>query len=450
MNSVPPPPGRTPEVSFPAIPQIVLKNGLTVVCVEDHHLPRVSVRLALPLGRVADTDELQGLTQMVIEMLKEGTASRTSQDIAEALDQMAIDFECDVSMEHSVIAMTMLSGQLGSGLELLVDLLRNPSFPQVELEKVRTRWRGNLLAQRADPGFLANERMFKEVYDGHPYSKTSVPIEHLDLFTCEMLRHFFQENLTPKGAYLLLAGAIEMEEAVEVAERYFGDWVGTEPISVQFPELRPIEDRIFALVDRPHSAQTKILTGVRTVRQSDPSVVVLKLANQILGGSASARLFLNLREDKGYTYGAYSFQKSYREDGMILASANVRTDATRNSIEEIFSESERMRKTLAREDEISRSKAEIIGSFLRQMETPGSIGSLEILRFLMELPDDYYTSYVPTIRSLEPEDVRAVSEQYLDSARMLTTLVGDRGLLEGQFQEMGELRIYDVDGNRLK
>jgi predicted Zn-dependent peptidase len=248
----------------------------------------------------------------------------------------------------------------------------------------------------------------------------------------------------------MLAGAISPDEATAIAERHFGDWTGEKPAPIQFPAAPRIDERCFALVDRPHSAQTKILMGTRTVPQSDPSILALKLANQVFGGSASARLFLNLREDKGYTYGAYSFQKTYKNDGVIVATANVRTDATKESIVEIFNESDRMGHGTASEDELERSKSEIIGSFLRQMETPGSLGSLEVLRLLTELPENYYASYVPIIRSLTPEDVRTISEQYLDSRRMVTALVGDRGLLEGQIREMGELRLYDAHGNRLE
>lgn len=450
MNSVPPPPGRTPDVSFPAIPLIPLKNGLKVVCVEDGHLPRVSLRLAFPVGRISDPDDSQGLSQMVVEMLKEGTLSRSSQAIARLLDQLAIDFECDVSMEHSVVAMTMLSDQLEEGLELLSDILQNPSFPEVEFEKVRARWRGTLLAQRSDPAFLANERIFRELYGSHPYSRTSIPLEKLETFSCDQLKDFFKNRFSPRGAYLMLAGAIAPEEAVTLAEKSFRNWTGNEPPGIDFPKLGKGEERVFSLVDRPHSAQTKILVGTRTVRQSDPAVNALKLANQVLGGSASARLFLNLREEKGYTYGAYSFQKHYNNDGVVLAGANVRTENAADSVKEIFSEMDRMSLEPADVKELARSKAELVGSFIRQLETPGSIGSLEVVRLLMSLPENYYNDYIPAIRLLSPDDVLGVSKCYLDSRRMITTLVGDRESLESQIQGMGEIRVFDIQGRRIK
>jgi predicted Zn-dependent peptidase len=346
--------------------------------------------------------------------------------------------------------MTMMSPQLDAAFSLMVDLLRDPAFPEDEFEKVRKRWHGNLLSQRSDPAFLANERLFKEIYGSHPYSNTSIPIDHLEVFDCDLLRDFHQNQITPDGAYLMMAGNISLDQATAIVGRYLGDWDGEETTRVGFPEIPEIEARRFALVDRPHSAQTKILTGVRTVPQSDPSVFALKLANQVFGGSASARLFLNLREDKGYTYGAYSYQKTYKGDGILAASANVRTDSVRHSIREIFDESDRMGRQTAGDDELSRSKSEIIGSFLRQMETPGSVGSLEVLRLLMELPEEYYVSYVPAIRSLGSEEVRSVSKRYLGSGKMITTLVGDRNALEGQISEMGKLCVYDVEGNRIQ
>jgi predicted Zn-dependent peptidase len=450
MNSLPPPPEKTPDVFFPNVPLSLLDNGLRVICIEDNHLPRVSVRLVLPVGRISDPDHLQGLSQLVVEMLKEGTKTRSSQEIAEFLDQLAIDFECDVSMEHCVIGMTMLSEQLEEGLQLLFDIVTNPSFPEVEFEKVRARWRGNLLSQRSDPSFLANERIFKELFGTHPYSKTSIPVENLELISCELLSEFFHSHFSPRGSYLMLAGAVSPDRADALTEQYCGEWAGEAIPQVNFPELTRTEDRLFSLVDRPNSAQTKILMGKRTVAQADPAMFALKLANQVLGGSASARLFLNLREDKGYTYGAYSFQKHYRFDGVVLAAANVRTENARESVEEIYREIDRMSQDLAGENELDRSKAELIGSFLRQLETPGSVGSLEVLRLLMDLPEKHYTNYVPTIRSLKPEDVVRVSEQYLDSRRMVTVLVGDRKSLESQIQGMGRTTFYDVHGSQME
>jgi zinc protease len=386
---------------------------------------------------------------MVVEMLKEGTRTRSSKDIAESLDQAAIDFECDVSMEHVVIAMTMLSAQLQSGLELLSDIVRNPSFPEVEFEKVKARWKGNLLSQRSDPAFLANERIFKEIFALHPYAKTSIPVENIRDFSSDLLREFFERQFTPSGTFLMLAGSITPDEGEKFAGDFFGDWPGRERPQIDFPPLETIEKPLYAMVDRPHSAQTKVLVGLRTVPHSSPALMALKLANQILGGSASARLFLNLREEKGYTYGAYSFQKNYKREGVILGSANVRTENAKESVEEICLESARMGKELPAEKELSRSKSEIIGSFLRQLETPGSVGSLEVLRLLLELPVDYYMNYIPTIRSLAANDVLTVSEQYLNPRHMFVVLVGDRKSLAEQFEGMGEIRYYDIHGNRL-
>jgi predicted Zn-dependent peptidase len=450
MNSGPPQPDPTPQVFFPTPAQCSLQNGLKVVCVEDPHLPKVSIRFALPVGRVHDPVELQGLAQMVVEMLKEGTDTRSSQDISSTIDRLAIDYDSDVAMEHTVVSFALLEQHLEPGLELLADLVRNPSFPEVEFEKVRARWHGSLLSQRSDPAFLANERLFKEIFRSHPYANVSIPLEHLEGFACGDLADFFRNHFQPRGSYLMLAGAIGQDDAVALAKRYFGDWEGKELVRSQFPAVPELDSHRVVLVDRPHSVQTKILMGTRTVAQSDPAFLQLKLANQVLGGGGSARLFLNLREDKGYTYGAYSFLKQYKRDGLLLLSANVRSDVSGESVGEFFNELKRMRQTVATAEEVARSKAELVGSFLRQLETPTSIGSLEVVRLLMELPADYYSSYISSIQKFTPEDIRGIARQILDPDSVLTVLVGDRSQLEEQVADFEEITVYDIHGTRMQ
>ena len=449
MKNAPPQPDPTPQVLFPTPPQSTLRNGLKVVCAEDHHLPKISIRFALPVGRVHDSEDLQGLAQMAAEMLKEGTASRSSRDISSTIDRLAIDYDADVAMEHTVVSLAFLEQHLEAGLELLADLVRNPSFPEVEFEKVRARWHGSLLSQRSDPAFLANERVFKEIFETHPYSNVSVPLDHLQAFSCSDLKSFFNNYFQPRGAYLMMAGAVGLDQAVALAERYFGDWEKKEVAGSQFPEVARLENRRVVVVDRPNSVQTKLLIGTRTCPQSDPDFVKLKLTNQILGGGASARLFLNLREDKGYTYGAYSFLKQYKRDGVLLFSANVRSDVSGESVGEVFNELNRMRQTPAAEEEVERSKSELVGSFLRQLETPASVGSLEVVRLLMELPSDYYGNYLPAIQELTSAEIRTIAQRFFDPDTMLVALVGDRAQLEEQAAEFGPITVYDTQGTRI-
>jgi predicted Zn-dependent peptidase len=449
MKIDPPLPSPTPEIEFPVIPSYRMNNGLTLLCVEDHQLPRISLQLAVPIGRTSSPVESLGLAQLAVDMLKEGTESRSSKTIAETLDRLAIDFEADVLMEYSVISMTLLERQLKAGFELMSDILRNPSFPEVEFQKVKSRWRSYLISQRSDAGFLANERMFSELYPSHPYSKVSIPIEHLDGVDAPVLRDFFHRNFSPREAFLLFAGAIDLGKGIELAREFLEDWPGNPPTKVDFPALSSTTKRVFSFVHRPHSAQTVVQTGIRTISRSHPEFIPLKLANQIYGGGASARLFLNLREQKGYTYGAYSYQRNYKTDGVLLTTASVRTDATRDSIKEIFGEMDGMRKGFPDDGELARSKAELIGSFIRQTETPKAIGSLEVSRRLHGLPSDYYAEFVPAVRGVSPRKILSTAKRFINSQSAVTVVVGDHSLLESDLGELGEFQVFDTQGNRL-
>jgi zinc protease len=442
-------PGKVKNVSYPAIPATVLPSGLTVLTVEDRKLPRVTAKLAFPSGRVCNPDDNFALMEMSLSLLNEGTDKLSSREISERMDQWAIHYESEVHMEHSVISATVLSDSLDEMLTLLADVVLRPSFPVEEIEKLRARWRSSLMAQRTQPDFLANERTFLEMYPGHPYRKVTIPLDHLEAAQRPDLQSIFREYGSPADAWLLFAGPVSQEQALAHTERYFGSWEGPPSPAVDYPSVPQAENPVICLIHRPHSVQSKVLVTIRTAPRRDSQDIALRLANQVLGGSASARLFLNLREEKGYTYGAYSRMRSYKEDGLLMAGANVRGDVTVVSVQEILTEFDRMRKSLTQERELERAQAELIGSFIRQMETPASIGGLELSRRIMQLPDDYYQSFIPAVRQVTPEDVVKASNRFFARERMLITVVGDRREVESGLREMGDVLVYDTAGNRL-
>jgi zinc protease len=443
-------PGTVKNVSYPAIPATVLASGLTVLTVEDGKLPRVTAKLAFPSGRVANPDDNLALMEMSLSLLNEGTEKLSSKEISEQMDHWAIQYESEVHMEHSMLSATVLSDYLGEMLELSSEVVLRPSFPDEEIEKLRARWRSSLMAQRTQPDFLANERAFLELYPNHPYRKVSIPLAHLEAAQREDLKSIYRRCGSPSGAWLLFAGPVSQEQALALTDRYFGTWQGHPAPVIDYPAIQQASEPLICLVHRPHSVQSKVLVAVRTAPRKDPQEIALRLANQVLGGSASARLFMNLREDKGFTYGAYSRLRSYAEDGLLMAGANVRADVTVESLKEILGEFDRMRKTRPEEAEMERAQAEIIGSFIRQMEMPGSIGALELSRRIMQLPDDYYNNFIPAVRQTSAEDVTMVSERFLDKETVLTTVVGDRAVVESGLREVGKVRVYDIDGNRLE
>jgi zinc protease len=432
-------------VAFPEIPEFRLPSGAKALVLTDAHLPRVSVKLALPVGRIHDPDEMLGLTQVVVDMLKEGTRRRSSQEIAEALDHHAVDFDYQVYMEHTILSLTALSSQLDAALEILSDLLQRPAFPAQELVKVKSRWINHILTQRADPGFLANERMFGELFPEHPYSRVSMSPEVIEKIDTSLVREHFEDHFHAQGALLAFGGAFDLEGALGLAQKHLGSWKGHEERTTIPPPQRWPSNRM-VLVHRPNSVQSKVMLGARTFPRSDESFLGLKLMNQILGGGASARLFMNLREKRGFTYGIYSYLRSYQGAGALLIGTSVATDKTRESIEEIRKEISLLQDSEVSSEEITRCQAELSGSFLRQLETPYSTVGLELTRRLENLPSEYFKNYLQDLSRLDPESVMGVARSCLLLERMPTVVVADRAQVEDALRGLGEVCICDTEG----
>ena len=447
MTSTAPLPEPARNISYPEILEQRLANGLGVLVIQDDHLPRVSVKLALPVGRVHNPDQNLALLELAVELIKEGTEQRSSREISDQMDQWAIYYESDISMEHAFLSFQVLENYLEPALELFSDMVCHPSFPPQELDRLKVRWRSALTAQRSQPDFLAAERIFHSLYPGHPYAKVSIPLQHLESTQRDATEEIYRSHFHPGEALLIFAGPVGLEQATQLADRFFGEWKQQVVSPVEYPPLRPIDGGSLSLVHRPHSVQSKIVVAARAVPRSHPDAVPLKVVNQILGGGASARLFLNLRETKGYTYGAYSRLKTYRHDGIFQLGASVKADVTSESIQEFLNELDGMPAGPPTGEELSRCQNELTGAFLRQTERAASVAEMELIRRLYQLPENYYETFLPTVLAVKVEDVLAMSQRFLDSQRVLITVVGDRTRVEKELEQFGKVAVYDSEGN---
>ena len=446
----PPPIAPLPIPGYPEIPDAVLGNGLRVLTVEDSALPKVSVCLAWPMGRSSDSTQNLALTSLAVELLEEGTGTRDSRQISDLMDQLAIHYGTQVRMEQSQLTLTVLARYLEPALELLADLVLNPAFPQEELEKARSRWKSHLLSQRSQPVFLARERSHAALYRSHPYSRVSFPVSHVEAADRGALRGVHRRLLAPQGTLLAFSGAVQPDRATRLTERYLGRWTGEAPRQDPAPLPPAPGSRRVILVHRPHSVQARIVVASRGLPRGHRDGTRLFLANQVLGGSASSRLFLNLREDKGYTYGAYSTMRWYRRDGVILMGANVRSDVAAESLQETLKELERLRREPPGSRELNRCRAELTGRFIRVLETSDSVADLEVSRRLDGLPEDHYRNYVQRLQRVTPEKIRETARTYLDPGRTVITVVADRSQVEEDLARLGRVSVYDTDGNRLE
>ncbi len=436
MKNFPPPPGPVKNLDFPEIPSAILEGGLKVINIEDGYLPRISLVLGLPSGRMHDPEGRRGITQLMADMLKEGTANRSSRQIASEMDKYAIDYSCRVFLEYTVLHFKFLANFIEEALDLLSDIINQAVFPEEEWAKTSVRWKGYLASQKSNPSYLARERIYGELFPDSPLSNCTVSLSTIEYLKSEDIKKFYKERFVPSTGIMGFSGPLSAEDSLSLAHRFMGRPGGKLLPDKVVPAIAPVKRRI-CLVHRPGSQQVRILVGLLAPSRKSKAIMSLKLLNQVYGGGGSSRIFLNLREDKGYTYGAYSSLRQSNYAGTFMVSTNVNNSVAADSVREIFNEMDRLRQENVPAEELDRCKAEINGMFLRQMETPSSICSMELTRRLVKLPENYYHEFIPDLMATDPGQIRTAAETILDPDRAVVVVVGDSGEIKGDLDRLG-------------
>jgi zinc protease len=364
----PPAPLAPRDLKLPKPIEMTLSNGVRLVVVEDRRLPLVNFRLAIGRGTSLDPVELPGLTDMTTGQLTEGTSgvtARTSRQIADEVARLGATLSADANSDYLVVAASALKAFENQILDLMADVVLRPSFPDDELELAKRNTIEGLALQRSQPSFLASERTARAIYGEHPYGVVSPTPEAVAALTRENLIEHHRALFVPAGAVLIAIGDVDAEALRETLEVLFGAdaWHASEPREVKFPAAPESGATTLHLVDRKGSQQTNIVIANPCIKRNDRDYFALLLMNTILGANASSRVFMNLREDKGYTYGAYTSLDARREAGSFRASAEVRVDVTGDALREFFYELNRIRDEDVSDEELADAKAYLTGVF---------------------------------------------------------------------------------------
>ena len=445
----PPEPLRPRPLNLPAAEELTLANGLRVLLVESRRLPLVSFRLAFPTGDAYDPAGRPGLTDLMAGLLNEGTETRTSRQIADEVARVGATLTAGASADYTTVAATALTGFTDQILELMADITLRPSFPADELELTKQNTLQNLIAQRGQPSFLANERVSKAVFGRHPYATVAPTPESIEAAARDEIVRFHRAAFIPNNAVLVAGGDFRRDEMLARVEQLFGQWQPGEPMRREVPAPPELTGRTLHLVDRPGSAQSNIVIANRGIVRTDPDYFPALVMHTILGGNASSRLFMNLREEKGYTYGAYTNLDARREAGSFRATAEVRTPVTGDSLKEFFGEFARIREELVAEKELTDAKSYLAGVFPIRLETlDGFIDQLVQIR-MHGLPGDYLHTYRERVQSVTREEVRRAAEKLVTPERAAVVIVGDAAAVRARAESFAAVvELYDSSGRR--
>ena len=427
-----------------------LDNGLKVVVFPDKRLPLVSYRLAFLSGDADDPREMAGITSAMASMLSEGTANYSSRELAEKIERLGASLSANSSEDFLVIAGSSLSIYSTEILSLIAEVTFRATFPEAELDLYKRNTIENLKFQRSQPGFLANEQVARILYGEHPYSRISPTAEEVDKLDRGTMAEFYAERLLPNNAILIAVGDIVQDEFMAEVQDLFGGWQSGDADKTAFSNPPSRSGRSLTIVDRPGSAQSNIVLSNLAFERNHPDYFAALVMNQILGAGASSRVFMNLREEKGYTYGAYTRLDAKRHAGDFEATAEVRTQVTGDSLKEFFYELERIRTDRVSDAELMDAKNFLTGVFPIRAETQEGLTNLIVNQQLYNLPDDYLQTYRDNIEAVTPDGVQRVAQKYIRPDEVAIVIVGDAAEVIPQAKTYSDnIEIFDTEGHKM-
>jgi len=427
--------------------ETTLSNGLRVVIFENERLPLVSYRLSFFSGDIDESENEHGLMSAMALLLTEGTENYSSQQLAEKIERLGAGLSAHSSFDFTSISASSLSFYTSAIFEMLSEIVLKPTFPENEIDLYRRNLLENLKFQRSQPPFLAGEQAARLIYGKHPYSHVSLQPKDVEGITREKLRATHRAALIPNNAVMLIVGDVRRDEVIKELEQHLDGWESGEAPKRSFAEVPTRQQRSITVVDRPGSSQSNIVIANSGLDRLSPDFFPALVMNQVLGAGASSRVFMNLREEKGYTYGAYTRMDARSLAGDIEATAEVRNDVTGESISEFFKEFERIRSERVGSDELLDAQNFLTGVFPIRAETQEGLTTLLLNRELYGLPDDYLQTYREKVSAVTAEQVQDAAQKYIRPDEMAIVVVGDAESVVPQINKFAPtVEVFDTDG----
>ncbi len=444
-----PQPGPAPKIEVGSANNFNLANGLKVFVVENHKLPRVSFQVFVDVPPLMEND-YAGTASIAGQLLSTGTITKSKAEIDEAVDFMG----ASLNSSSSGLYGASLKKHTESLMQIAADVLLKPSFPQAEFDKIKKQTLSGLAQAKEDPNSIArNVSSVLKYGKDHPYGEieTEETVSKIDL---AKTKAYYNQYFKPNNSYLIIVGDITADEAKPLAEKYFGKWLGKPVAKKTFPTPTKPAARQVDFVSKSGAVQSIInITYPVELKPDSDDWIKARVMNVLLGGFFGSRINQNIREDKGYTYGARSSLSYDREIGSFTASAPVRNEVTAASITEFLKELNRIRDEKVTDKELTLVKNYLTGSFARSLESPQTVARFALNTARYGLADDYYATYLEKLNAVTAEDIQAMAQKYITPENAHILVVGNKSEVAeslGQFAADGKVNYYDVYGNKLQ
>jgi zinc protease len=436
------------RVQLPRPITVKLKNGLTIVMLEDHKLPTVDFTMWIRPGQLADPQDLPGVASFTAGMLREGTAKRTSAQIASEVESLGatLDATSRFGASYTTVDASGLIIDAPKILDLMSDVVLHPTFAADELAKFKQSEGASLEQRLANPTFLGQQAFRRVVYGDTPMSIAAPTKESIEKISADNLKQFHDKHYVPGNTILGITGDFRAADMRILIEQFFGAWAGAAESAQKFSSTGSAQPTKITLVDRPGSVQSVIFGGDRTVERTSPEYYGLVVMNQVVGGGPQSRLFLDLREEHSLTYGAYSRMSADVYAGDWFAYSPVRTSVTGEAMERFLYEFKKVNNELTPQPELDDAHRAIVANFALSLEQPSQIINDWLTVQYFGLPTDYWDKYPDHIAAIDAAGVQASAKKYIDLAHLQWVVVGDRKQVQDTLAKYGTVSVVDVSG----
>lgn len=432
-KETPPKGGEPKNFTLPEKEVVSFDNGLTLVMIPYGSIPKATIRFSVKTGNIDENENQVWLSDLLADLLEEGSATKTSKEIADEMAGMGGNLNIGVGLHTSSISSSVLYEFAPDAISVMADVLKNPKFPETELGRLKDNMKRDLSVRLSRPQAQASRDFYATLYPEHPYGRVYPTDEMIDSYTVEDIKTFYNENFGALRTTVYVAGNFDSSEVKSAVEKAFGEW--KKGTASKYNVAEPVVSSEIKIIDRPEAPQSTIYYGLPVIGPSHEDYVALDVTNSILGGSFASRITSNIREDKGYTYSPYSSLDTNYKSGVWYESADVTTEHTGASLDEIQKEIERLQSEPPSQEEMDGIINYESGIYVLQNSTPNGIIGQLIFLDTHDLDESFLTNKVENMHAVTPEKVQEMTQKYINTDNMTLIVVGDKAKIQDQVLE---------------